>query len=35
MTESAQSNSNTEQPILPGRLSDPNNILKTDPRAET
>lgn len=23
-----------DQPILPGRLSDPNNILKTDPRAD-
>jgi acetyl esterase len=35
MTTSTQSNSNkNEQPILPGRLSNPNNILKTDPRAD-
>ena len=34
MTESTQSNPNAEQPILPGRLSDPNNLLKTDPRAD-
>jgi acetyl esterase/lipase len=35
MTTSIQSSSNNkEQPILPGRLADPNNILKTDPRAD-
>ena len=34
MTDSAQANSNTDRPIMPGRLSDPNNILKTDPRAD-
>lgn len=34
MTTSAQSNSNNEQPILPGRLGNPNNVLKTDPRAD-
>jgi acetyl esterase/lipase len=34
MTESTQNNPDNEQPILPGRLSDPNNVLKTDPRAD-
>src|SRR5271169_2897560 len=35
MTTSTQSNiNNNEQPILPGGLSNPNNILKTDPRAD-
>ncbi len=32
MTTSAPGSN--EQPVLPGRLSDPNNILKTDPRAD-
>lgn len=32
MTSSAQGG--TVQPILPGRLSDPNNVLKTDMRAD-
>lgn len=35
MTTSTQSNSNNnDQPFLPGRLSDPNNVLQTDPRAD-
>ena len=34
MAESKQNNSKNEQPILPGRLSNPQNILKTDPRAD-
>ncbi len=34
MTASTQSNSDNGQPFLPGRLADPNRILKTDPRAD-
>ena len=35
MTKPTQSISyNNDQPFLPGRLSDPDNVLKTDPRAD-
>jgi acetyl esterase len=34
MTASTQSSSKNMLPILPGRLSDPINVLKTDPRAD-
>ena len=34
MTMSGQARSKTEQPFSPGRLADPNRVLKTDPRAD-
>jgi acetyl esterase/lipase len=34
MTTPTQNSLKNEQPILPGRLGDPKNVLKTDPRAD-
>ncbi len=34
MTMSGQTRSKTEQPFSPGRLADPDRVLKTDPRAD-
>ena len=34
MSEAVPSTDNSDQLILPGRLSDPTNVLKTDPRAD-
>ena len=34
MTVSGQARSKSEQPSLPGRLADPDRLLKTDPRAD-
>ncbi len=34
MTMSGQARAKTEQPFSPGRLADPDRLLKTDPRAD-
>ena len=34
MTMSGRARSTTEQPLSPGRLGDPDRVLRTDPRAD-
>ena len=34
MTTSRPGNSDHEQPLLPGRLADPQRVLRTDPRTD-